>query len=199
MPHVAADTADTWQKLLGRKRLCVACLGPDGPQCHLKRKLSRPPPDFIPVAAKYATLGRHGTSNIHRDADGPHRFRFASPTGTGNPCYRDTEVGAASCACAGSHLARFAHVDPASTNPATIVEGVDMVEKKMLKTLGAAGLEIVNPTSERFDPARHEAVSIEITTTAEEDGQVARVFQPGYLFNGQLLRPARVVVKQHNG
>ena len=96
-------------------------------------------------------------------------------------------------------LARFAHVDPASTNSATIVEGVDMVEKKLLKTLAAAGLEVVNPTSERFDPAKHEAVSIEMTTTADEDGQVARVFQPGYLFNGQLLRPARVVVKQHNG
>jgi len=96
-------------------------------------------------------------------------------------------------------LARFAHVDPASINPATIVEGVNMVEKKMLKALGAAGLEIVNPAEERFDPAKHEAVSIEMTTTAEADGQVARVFQPGYLFNGQLLRPARVVVKQHNG
>ena len=96
-------------------------------------------------------------------------------------------------------LARFAHVDPASTNAATVVEGVNMVEKKMLKALSAAGLEVVNPASERFDPAKHEAVSIEMTSSADDDGQVARVFQPGYLFNGQLLRPARVVVKQHNG
>jgi molecular chaperone GrpE (heat shock protein) len=28
---------------------------------------------------------------------------------------------------------------------------------------------------------------------------VAQVFQPGYVFRGQLLRPARVVVKQWNG
>jgi molecular chaperone GrpE (heat shock protein) len=28
---------------------------------------------------------------------------------------------------------------------------------------------------------------------------VARVYQPGYRFGGQLLRPARVVVKQWNG
>ena len=35
--------------------------------------------------------------------------------------------------------------------------------------------------------------------SAEEDHLVARVFQQGYLFNGQLLRPARVVVKQWNG
>lgn len=96
-------------------------------------------------------------------------------------------------------LARFAHVDPASTNATTIVEGVNMVEKKMLKALNAAGLEVVNPSGEKFDPAKHEAVSIEMTTSPDEDGLVGRVFQPGYLFNGLLLRPARVVVKQHNG
>jgi molecular chaperone GrpE (heat shock protein) len=28
---------------------------------------------------------------------------------------------------------------------------------------------------------------------------VAKVYQQGYLVNGQLLRPARVVVKQWNG
>ena len=31
------------------------------------------------------------------------------------------------------------------------------------------------------------------------EAQPARVYQVGYLFNGQLLRPARVVVKQWNG
>ena len=33
----------------------------------------------------------------------------------------------------------------------------------------------------------------------EDDHVVARVYQVGYKFNGQLLRPARVVVKQWNG
>jgi molecular chaperone GrpE (heat shock protein) len=31
----------------------------------------------------------------------------------------------------------------------------------------------------------------------EEDDTVADVFQHGYLFKGQVLRPARVRVKQH--
>lgn len=96
-------------------------------------------------------------------------------------------------------LARFAHVDPAVTDSATIVEGVQMVERKVLKTLSTAGLEIVNPIDEQFDPARHEAVSTEPAVAAEDDHTVARVFQPGYVFNGQLLRPARVVVRQWNG
>ena len=45
----------------------------------------------------------------------------------------------------------------------------------------------------------HEAVMTEPAATPEDDHLVARVFQLGYLFNGQLLRPARVVVKQWNG
>ena len=96
-------------------------------------------------------------------------------------------------------VARFAHVDPASTDAGTIVQGVDMVEKKLLKALGNAGLEVINPVGETFDPALHEAVATEPTSAREDDHVVSRVYQPGYLFKSQLLRPARVVVKQWNG
>lgn len=94
-------------------------------------------------------------------------------------------------------IARFAHVDPATTDSATIVEGVALVEKKMDKSLRAAGLEIVNPVGEPFDPAIHEAVATQPTDNAAEDHTVSQVYQVGYTFKGQLLRPARVVVRQH--
>ena len=96
-------------------------------------------------------------------------------------------------------VARFAHVDPASTDAATVVQGVDMVEKKLLKALGNAGLEVINPVGETFDPALHEAVATEPTSAKEDDHVVSRVYQPGYVFKSQLLRPARVVVKQWQG
>jgi molecular chaperone GrpE len=96
-------------------------------------------------------------------------------------------------------LARFAHVEATSPEATTIVEGVAMVERKLLKALGAAGLEVVNPIDQQFDPAMHEAVATEPATAAEDDHVVARVYQSGYTFGGQLLRPARVVVKQWNG
>jgi molecular chaperone GrpE len=96
-------------------------------------------------------------------------------------------------------VARFAHVDPASTDAATVVQGVDMVEKKLLKALGSAGLEVINPVGETFDPALHEAVATEPTSAKEDDHVVSRVYQPGYVFKSQLLRPARVVVKQWQG
>ena len=94
-------------------------------------------------------------------------------------------------------IARFAHVDPAAIECATVVQGVDMVEKKFDKYLRAAGLEPLNPVDQPFDPSLHEAVATEPAESDELDGTVARVYQVGYTFKGQLLRPARVVVRQH--
>jgi len=96
-------------------------------------------------------------------------------------------------------LSRFAHIDPATTDTKTVVDGVAMVERKMLKTLSGIGVEIINPMDQTFDPAIMEAVATEPALSREDDHVVAKVYQQGYLFNGQLLRPARVVVKQWNG
>ena len=96
-------------------------------------------------------------------------------------------------------LTRFAHVDPDATETRTVVEGVAMVERKMLKALTSSGLEVLNPLDQTFDPATMEAVATEPALSPEDDHVVAKVYQQGYRFNGQLLRPARVVVKQWNG
>ena len=96
-------------------------------------------------------------------------------------------------------IMRFAHVDPAITDSDTIVQGVAMVEKKILKSLAGHGLEVVNPVDQPFDPAVHEAVTTEPAIEPEDDHLVSRVLQPGYVFRGQQLRPARVVVRQWNG
>lgn len=96
-------------------------------------------------------------------------------------------------------IMRFAHLDPTTVDSSTVVQGVAMVERKVLKTLSGHGLEIVDPAGRPFDPAFHEAVATEPAELAEEDHMVARVYQPGFVFRGQLLRPARVVVKQWLG
>jgi molecular chaperone GrpE len=93
-------------------------------------------------------------------------------------------------------LSRFAHVDPSTTDPLTLHKGIELVEQKALKALEAAGLTIINPVDQTFDPQLHEAVMTEPALSPEDDHTVGRVFQRGYMFNGQLLRPARVVVKQ---
>jgi molecular chaperone GrpE len=93
-------------------------------------------------------------------------------------------------------LGRVSAVDPASTDARSVVEGVDLVAKKLLKALTGAGLEIIDPLHQTFDPAVHEAVATEPALSPEDDHVVSQVFQPGYRFGGQLLRPARVVVRQ---
>lgn len=94
-------------------------------------------------------------------------------------------------------LTRFAHVDPAVTDCATLVTGVEMVEKNVLKALTAVGVEVIDPMELPFDPNLHEAVSTQAAETPDEDHMVGQVYQRGYMLNGQLLRPARVVVKQY--
>lgn len=96
-------------------------------------------------------------------------------------------------------LGRFAHLDPASTDSKTVIQGVELVERKIMKSLAGHGLELVNPVDAPFDPTFHEAITTVPAATKKEDHFVAQVYQVGYLFNGQLLRPARVVVKQWNG
>ena len=96
-------------------------------------------------------------------------------------------------------IARFAHVDPATTDARTLVDGVALVERNLLKSLAGHGLEVVNPVGQPFDPARHEALTTAPAERAEEDGTVAQVYQVGYVLAGTMLRPARVVVRQWNG
>ncbi len=96
-------------------------------------------------------------------------------------------------------LGRFAHLDPASTDSKTVIQGVELVERKIMKSLAGHGLELVNPVDAPFDPTFHEAITTVPAATKTDDHFVAQVYQVGYLFNGHLLRPARVVVKQWNG
>ena len=96
-------------------------------------------------------------------------------------------------------LGRVAHVDPASANAPAVIEGVQLVERKLLRALTAAGLEEVDAEGQPFDPASMEALMTVDAESPEQDDTVAAVFQKGYRFKGQLLRPARVQVRKYNG
>jgi molecular chaperone GrpE len=93
-------------------------------------------------------------------------------------------------------LARCAALDAASVDAATVLDGVRLVEQKLLKSLAGHGLERIDPAGRPFDPALHEALTTAPAASAEDDELVSHVYQVGYVFNGQLLRPARVVVSQ---
>ncbi len=96
-------------------------------------------------------------------------------------------------------LQRVTAQDPATVDARTIHQGIEVVNKKLMKALASGGLELIDPVNETFDPALHEAVSTQPALSPEDDHIVSQVFQQGYRYKGQLLRPARVVVKQWNG
>jgi molecular chaperone GrpE len=85
-------------------------------------------------------------------------------------------------------------LEHASSNPDQIVDGVRAVHQQALAILADLGYpRRDDETGKAFDPAHHEAVS----TIAGEDlvpGTVAHVVRPGYGPDGEILRPASVVV-----
>jgi molecular chaperone GrpE len=92
-------------------------------------------------------------------------------------------------------LERFAH--HASDTDDALLQGVQLVERKLRQSLQAAGLEEVEAAGVRFDPNSMEAVAMVPAESHEEDDVVSDVFQRGYRFKGSLIRPARVRVKKH--
>jgi molecular chaperone GrpE len=75
----------------------------------------------------------------------------------------------------------------------SLAAGVEMVLGGLRETLKRNGIEPVDPKGEKFDPNHHEALSTQ-PTDGTESGVVVEVVQKGYRMDGQLIRPARVVV-----
>ena len=93
-------------------------------------------------------------------------------------------------------LERVSHHADASSAEA-LLQGVQLVERKLKQALQAAGLEAVEAEGEQFDPNSMEAVAMAPAESRADDDIVSDVFQRGYRFKGTLLRPARVRVKKH--
>lgn len=94
-------------------------------------------------------------------------------------------------------LQRVSGLDPAeeSVTVQSIVEGIDLVERKFLRALQDVGAEVVDPEEgDPFDPGTMEAMLRMPTDDPERDDCVAQVFQKGYVVDGNLVRPARVGV-----
>ena len=80
----------------------------------------------------------------------------------------------------------------------TLVEGQAATLQLLSKALERLGVSLIDPHGEPFDPARHEAMMTQESTSAEPNS-VLQVIQPGYELNGRLLRPARVIVARAPG
>lgn len=66
------------------------------------------------------------------------------------------------------------------------------IYKQLMQILRQNGLEEDNPTGERFDPRKHEAVGSMETSKKDEDHKILEVIQKGYILSGKIIRPAKV-------
>jgi molecular chaperone GrpE len=74
-------------------------------------------------------------------------------------------------------------------------DGVRLVHSELIAVLARNGVEAFDPRGDKFDPDLHEALSMRADDGAEA-GTVLDVVEKGYLLNGAVLRPARVVVSE---
>jgi molecular chaperone GrpE len=75
----------------------------------------------------------------------------------------------------------------------TVVQGVELIQRELLRVLERAGLSRYSAVGQRFDPARHEAIARVVSGEAAPDTVVSET-GPGYLLHGRVLRPALVAV-----
>lgn len=78
-----------------------------------------------------------------------------------------------------------------------IYVGIDMVRKQFLDCLKNNGLETIDSVGNDFDPNFHEALAQQPAPDKRE-GEVILEYQKGYVLNGRLLRPAKVVVAKND-
>lgn len=76
-----------------------------------------------------------------------------------------------------------------------IHEGVKLTLAAFLKALEKAGVTQLTAIGEKFDPNLHEAFYQEEREDMEPDTVVSE-FQKGYMLNGRLIRPSRVIVSK---
>ena len=97
-------------------------------------------------------------------------------------------------------LQRVAALDLDNATVEGIMEGIDLVERKFVRSLNEAGAEVVVPEAgTAFDPETMEAMMRVETEDEGKDDTVAQVFLKGYRFKGKLVRPARVGVHKVQG
>lgn len=96
-------------------------------------------------------------------------------------------------------LDRVSEMSSAEHDAATILEGVRLVERKLLRALEQAGLKPIEAVGRPFDPEIHEALVTATTDDPEEDEIVSQEMARGYLFDDMLLRPSLVEVKKYAG
>jgi molecular chaperone GrpE len=89
-----------------------------------------------------------------------------------------------------------AGINAGAANPGpALLEGAQATLRQLHRAFDKAGIKIIDPAGQPFDPQWHEAMAVQ-ESAAHPANTVLSVIQKGYSLNGRLLRPARVIVSK---
>jgi molecular chaperone GrpE len=91
-----------------------------------------------------------------------------------------------------------AGIKSGAANPAALLEGAQATLRELQRAFDKAGIKIIDPIGQPFDPNWHEAMAVQ-ESREQPANTVLAVIQKGYSLNGRLLRPARVLVSKAPG
>ncbi|MCG7393343.1 nucleotide exchange factor GrpE [Microvirga sp. ACRRW] len=76
-----------------------------------------------------------------------------------------------------------------------LIDGIDLTERDLLKTLERHGVKQLDPQGQKFDPNVHQAM-FEVPNPDVPNGTVVQVVQSGFVIGERVLRPALVGVSK---
>jgi molecular chaperone GrpE len=76
-----------------------------------------------------------------------------------------------------------------------LLEGAEATLRELNRAFDKAGIKVIDPVGQPFDPNWHEAMVAQESPELPPN-TVLSVIQKGYSLNGRLLRPARVIVSK---
>ena len=161
------------------------------------------PPDEAPAEDSPAEALEHDIGELQEKArERDEYLALAQRTQADFENYRK-RVARDVAAAEGRGVARLAkEILPALDNLARALEaealdpeGLRLVRAEFSAALERLGIEEFSPEGERFDPNLHEAMA-QHPVDGAESGTIVEVYQRGYRIDGNVLRPARVVVAQ---
>jgi molecular chaperone GrpE len=85
------------------------------------------------------------------------------------------------------------HIDKDNEALAKMAEGVELTLKSMIDSFAKVGIVQMNPVGEQANPEKHQIVSQQ-KIEGKVANEVVVVMQKGYEYNGQVIRPAMVMV-----
>ena len=75
-------------------------------------------------------------------------------------------------------------------------DGLLAIYRQLVHAMEVSGMKSFEPVGEKFDPNRHQAVTVVPPAEGQESGTVATVFQKGWMIQERVLRPVMVAVAQ---